>query len=373
MALKLILFFLMSWQSSAKICEIDPKIAKQKKSLNDFNQKSLYEFSISKSIRQESEQILQKLIAAKSPMILNWIKARNFDPSKDAEKIAKEWYLYYSKMFIIATYPNNSLDVNKQIEALFSKLISKNFPDNHQKELNKVFDDQKNIALNTIDKMNFSNEDKEFIKVKIKEIKLYWPTELATSKFAKTPLEFFEWSLAYDPKNNEINVGLNSPHLDLINFKIAILHEIAHSFDSCRWSNSKKSEWPFKNVGECLRNYALKRDDSKLDYLFKEKKLTDDEYNYFKSNTTCNNSKYPPIGIQSDQLPETFADWFAAEAVEKKDIVSSLRSELCTEVVQNPGSSYLKNRDRFFKIYLANKKIQSILNENSNYPNCELK
>lgn len=370
MAIKIIIALLFSHQVNANICVFDKKIEKERIIINKKNEALINEFSKLQNVSAISFRTLSDLIKIKSPMIINWYKNRGIDPEKEPEKLALEWTKYFSKNFIIAVYPHNEGSINLEIEKLFQKLLDYNFPKKRQLQINEIFNAQKNNAIQFISGLNINESEKIKIIEKVNAIKLYWPNGLADSKFKTTPLEFIDWSLAYDPKTNEINIGINSPYYDTVNLKSALLHEIAHSFDSCRWSQSEKSNWPFENVGTCLRNYAQKRDDSQLDLLLKASRITNDEYNFFKNNPTCNNTKYPPFGVQADQLPEAFADWFSSEAMKESDVKSNLRSELCKDNNLNPGSSYLKNTDRVFKIYYANKNISKVLKHSSNYPAC---
>lgn len=370
MAIKLIIAILFSLNIHASICDVDKKIEKEKLIINKTNESLITEFSKIPSVSAISFRTLSDLIKIKSPMVINWYKNRGIDPEKEPEKLALEWTKYFSKNFIIAVYPNNEASINSEIEKLFQKLLDKNFPIKKQQMINEVFEVQKTNALQFLSNLKMEDNDKNKIIEKVKAIKIYWPTNLKDSKFKNTPLEFMDWSLAYDPKNNEINIGINSPYYDLVNLKSAILHEIAHSFDSCRWGQTEKTNWPFEKVGSCLRTYAKTRDDSQLELLLKASRITNDEFTFFKNNPTCNNTKYPPYGIQADQLPETFADWFSSETMKETDVKSNLRSDLCKDVALNPGSSYLKNSDRAFKIYFANKRISSVLKHSSNYPAC---
>ncbi|MBC7428247.1 MAG: hypothetical protein H7336_06520 [Bacteriovorax sp.] len=54
-----------------------------------------------------------------------------------------------------------------------------------------------------------------------------------------------------------------------------------------------------------------------MDEFIKLGKLTPDLVNALKANSTCNKLVYPGKGIQADQLPESFADWFSAEVISK--------------------------------------------------------
>jgi hypothetical protein len=80
-----------------------------------------------------------------------------------------------------------------------------------------------------------------------------------------------------------------------------------------------------------------------------------------KLNPTCNKIIYPPEGLQADQLPETFADWFSAETMAQLHLASTanLRTDLCEPKPLNKGSSYLSNQDRLDKIYFANPILKS--------------
>lgn len=370
MAIKLLLAFTLTFNLYANVCDQNKKIDAEKELINKKNEALITGFSKIPKVSAISLRTLSDLNKIKSPMIINWYQNRSLDPAKEPEKLALEWTKYFSKNFIIAVYPNNEASINAEIENLFQKLLENNFPLKKQKIINTIFEEQRTNALNFINSLKMNDNEKNILIEKIKNIKIYWPTNLKDSKYKNTPLEFMDWSLAYDPKNNEINIGINSPYTDTVNLKSAFLHEIAHSFDSCRWGQSEKINWPFEKVGECLRTYALKRDDSQLDSLLKASRITNVEYDFFKNNPTCNNTKYPPFGVQADQLPETFADWFSSETMKESDVKSNLRSDLCKDVSLNPGSSYLKNTDRAFKIYFANKRISNALKHNSNYPAC---
>lgn len=370
MAIKFLFAILFSLNLNSSICESDKAIEKQKISISNNNEALITGFSKNPKASAISLRTLSDLIKIKSPMIINWYKNRGLDPEKEPEILALEWTKYFSKNFIIAVYPNNEASINIEIEKLFQNLLDTNFPLKKQKLINNIFEEQRTNAFNFINSLKINDNEKNILLEKIKNIKIYWPINLKDSKYKTTPLEFIDWSLAYDPKNNEINVGINTPYMDEVNLKSALLHEIAHSIDSCRWGQTEKVNWPFEKVGECLRTYALKRDDSQLDPLLRASRLTNIEFNFLKNNPTCNNTKYPPFGVQADQLPETFADWFSSEAMKESDVKNNLRSDLCKDISLNPGSSYLKNSDRAFKIYFANKQISKALKHNSNYPAC---
>ncbi len=190
--------------------------------------------------------------------------------------------------------------------------------------------------------------------------------DFATSQFKDKPLELLSWGIAYNPVPNQINMGLegvNYPNDDTIYAVFA--HEIGHSFDPCRFEAflSKSGNNPFEKVISCLRSKksvaAKKRDDSKMDKLVKSGKLSRQLQQALLSNPTCNKLQYPPIGIQSDQIGESFADWFSAEIIHMRDSVKKgLRADLCNVKILNQGSSYPNNLDRLQKIYLAHPSIR---------------
>lgn len=370
MALAQILFVL-GLNIYAGVCENTPKNTGDNPIIQQQNENFFLEFSKETKIREESESILSKLITAKSPFIYNWIKKENLNPINDSEEIARRWFFYYSKNLVIATYPKNEQVINELVEKYFDKAIKDRFPPQKKSELNELLRIEKLNAINTIVQYPFSKEQKSALVERINAISFYWPTQLRGSKFENFPLEFFDWSFAYDPKTNEINIGFNAPIENLNLTRVILLHEIAHSFDSCRWNQFSKLEWPFLKVGQCLREFAAPRDDSKIKKMLEDKKISKSEYEFFIENPTCNNSKYPPEPLQADQLPESFADWFSALAVNEQIIDNDFRRDLCIDKVQKSGSSYLKNRDRLFKIYLSNKKIQEKLKHSSNYLECK--
>jgi len=214
-------------------------------------------------------------------------------------------------------------------------------------------------------------QDKVIIE-KINSIKLYWPDHLKTARNNSIPLDLIDWGIAYDPLSNEINIGLNSLSYTNDETRIAVFaHEIGHSFDPCRWSAFYEGEWPFKKIGECLRSDksadAKVRDDSKLEAFQKSGKISSELVKALKANPTCNKLAYPAQGIQADQLPETFADWFSAEVISRlKNLdVSHLRLDLCEEKTLVNGSSYPANHVRQENIYYAHPVIKNLLKDKS--------
>lgn len=323
------------------------------------------QFALDFKIRGISENMLSRLIAAKSPMIFSFVKKRNLDPEKNPEKVALEWDKYYAKLFIIGRYSEQEVEIKLKIEQLFKVLFEKSYPKMTRDKFENALKDAKKWAKETILKFPISIDDKNIIDEKINSIQLYFPTELKGSRFEQFPLDVLEWSLSYDQNANAINVGFQALDIDERNLKIILLHEIAHAFDSCRWGQKELRSWPFDKIGLCLREFAQPRDDSKLDLFYQDKKINQADYEKLKKHSTCNNSIYPPEGIQADQLPETFADWFAAEAIPEVEISSNFRRDLCDESNNKVGSSYLSYRERLGSVFFAQPKISSKLHVQS--------
>lgn len=324
-------------------------------------EKEINAFSNLPEISKKADETLSKLITAKSPFIFSWVKVRNLNPEKDTLAIATKWREYFALNFVINKYPLEEKSINKEIEKVFEKLRKKFFTEKTKKELENNFAEAKKLSIQTIESYSLEAEAKKQIIETLNSIQLYFPDKLQDSKFITSPMEFFDWGVAYDPISKEINLGLNAFNYASGSTMISVFaHELAHSFDSCRWGSFYKGEWPFQKVSVCLRQWAKPRDDVRMDEMVKNNRLTKELANSLKDNPTCNKSSYPPIGIQADQLPETFADWFSAEATASV-AAAGYRSDLCEEKTLNPGSSYLTNYERLEKIYFSNPLIRSRL------------
>lgn len=309
-------------------------------------------------VAKDGDALLSKLIAAKSPVIVNWIKKRNLDFNKP-EILVKSWREYYFKSFILSRYKEQPQAIKDFSNSVFHKVNQIAFNNEIKTRINKVFKKSKKYALLALDSFNMDKELIALAKKRVNNIKLYWLTHLEGSKFENYPLEFLEWTVAYDPLPNEINIGTKALKYKTEEDLFAVFaHEIGHSIDSCRWKAFINKTNPFSNINKCLRSKesglnALRRDDSKMDELIKLKKMSKDLAASLRGNTTCNKKNYPPIGTQKDQLPETFADWFSAEVVALGvSNFKTLRSDLCEKRTLQEGSSYLSNNKRLNRIYL---------------------
>ncbi|MBY0316607.1 MAG: hypothetical protein K2Q26_13875 [Bdellovibrionales bacterium] len=373
----LLLLLLLIKQSSAlaaEFCQSAQPSSMSKSAKRDIDLE-IEKFAGKKPIVERADQTLSGLIKAKSPMISSWILKRNLqDQSED--QIAKEWRAYFAKNFILSKYPQGDAGIDKEVEALVDQILEKNLTPSFRARAEKLFERAQATALNTIDELSIKEKPQAIAR--IKAIKLYWPRSLKSSRNNSVPLDIIDWSVAYDPKPNEINIGvqaLNYPNDET--FMAVFAHEMGHAIDSCRWGMFLKKEWPFRKVGDCLRSEksvgAKKRDDSILAQITPEHNISSELIQELKQNPTCNKVGYPPVGIQADQLPESFADWFSAEVMSRMKNIDAhkLRQDLCEDKTLAAGTSYPTNSERLRKIYLAHPKLKKPTDGGAS-PYCEL-
>lgn len=320
--------------------------------------KKLDIFASNKTIAQFSDEMLSKLIAAKSPMIRSWFAERQ---KLTETEMVLEWRKYFAQNFILQKYPQENAALNSEIEKFVDGFLKKYLPATEQKKFIKIFDKTKKAAFETIKAYALSPAIEKQLLNRLDQVQLYFPKNLKTAKNNSLPLDLIQWGIAYDPVANEINMGLRSLAYANEETIIAVFaHELGHVFDSCRWGAFFEGQWPFENVGQCLRSEksvgALRRDDSKLEELVKKGKISADLKLGLLQNPTCNKLVYPPAGLQADQLVESFADWFSAEVVGqmKKIDFKKVRQELCDHDEKlSVGSSYVSSMKRYYRIYLA--------------------
>ena len=319
--------------------------------------KMIMEFSQKKEVALFSDETLSRLIKINSPVIREWMDKRNFKKESE-DQIAREWRLYCAKNFILTKYPNGNLNINKEIESFVDFLLIKYLDLKRRNKFETLFQEAKKSSLKTIDK--FDIQTKKEITDRVSSIKLYIPEDLKSARNGSVPLDLVDWGIAYDPQQNSINVGVGALiYPNDVTLIAVFAHEIGHSFDSCRWGTYFSGQWPFSKVGECLRSAesvgAKKRDDRLLEKLASKERVVSDLVKSLKDNPTCNKSVYPPQGVQADQLPESFADWFSAEVIANSGIDdrASLRVDLCENQNLIEGSSYPSNHERLELIYRA--------------------
>ena len=333
-------------------------------------EQQITEFAQKKKIAIHADEAMTKLMKAGSPMLKNWMNQSRFAKSTDDE-IVKEWRLDYAKNYLLAGYPTGKNDLDREIESLVNRQVQSFLSKKMKKSLERLFGVVKESAIKKIEEFGFT-EKKQVIR-KIAEVKIYFPDQLKGMKKNISVLDLLYWGIAYDPQSNEINVGLNVLSYPNDESIMAVLaHELAHVFDSCRWSASFTGNWPFEKVGDCLRSeqsvFAKKRDDRPLELLVKQGVIQAEVAEALKKNPTCNKSFYPPQGIQSDQILESFSDWFSAEVVSiiPKIDLKNVRKDLCENQKLSVGSSYPANADRLRLIYGAHPRLREHLGFDAN-------
>lgn len=320
-------------------------------------------FAGKKAIAEKADALLSKLISAKSPVLTSWMNKRGL-ADKSEEEIVKAWRRYFAENFVLSKYPGDDKALDFEVEKLVDDILSESLTPEFVSRVEKLFEKAKTNALAALQLLPI--EGREIIMTRVRGMKLYWPKTLKTARNNSVPLELIDWGIAYDPVPNEINIGVNALSYPNDETYVAVFaHEIGHSFDSCRWGAFFSGAWPFARVGECLRSEksvrAKKRDDSRLESLVSAGRVPKEMAMALKANLTCNKLVYPPPGIQADQLPEAFADWFSAEVMARaQDInIEHMREDLCEDRQLVEGSSYPSNSDRLELIYLAHPQIQA--------------
>ncbi|EPZ51457.1 hypothetical protein M902_2528 [Bacteriovorax sp. BAL6_X] len=331
----------------------------------------------SKPIAAVADEALGSLIAKKSPVVTSWIKRRKLDVN-DPVNVAKQWRLYYIENIVLSsgTFKERPKVIQDLLDKELSKVFSELYTKNKVALLENTFKLAKKSALSVLKIQLGNSKALNEIENKVKAINIFIPKKVSGTKVAQAPRDFLEWGFSYDPKSNEINIGLEGLNFAYAKYRSTLVslmaHEIAHSFDSCRYSGFYKSQNPFESIQKCLRNStsagAKYRDDSQLNFLVQNKVLTKEVGENILANPTCNRSLYPLPGKQRDQLDEIFADWFSAEVVAHSGIaIDNLRSELCLDKELRKGSSYVSNKRRLTSIYLTQptiaKKLKIIENE----------
>lgn len=342
---------------------------KEFSSLQASIEKKIKVFSGKESIAGRADNVLSKLIGAKSPVIVSWMEKRDLSTKSEVE-IANEWRLYFARNFILTRYPTDDRKLDAEVEELVDGILKEHFTQKFIQKMEALFKRAKRESIKALRAYTFSK--KAEIISRVKAIKLYWPMTLKSARNNAIPLDLINWGIAYDPVPNEINIGLWAYSYPNDETYLAVFaHEIGHAFDSCRWSAFFEGSWPFEKVGQCLRSNksvgAKKRDDSLLEKAVADKKLSAELAYSLKKNPTCNKLVYPPIGTQADQLPEAFADWFSTEVMAQIPKVDSkiLRLDLCENKELIDGSSYPANQSRLQRIYFAHPKLQPKNNHTS--------
>lgn len=306
----------------------------------------IQKFANSKASAEMADKMLANLITAKSPIILIWLRNHKLE-DKSEDEIAKAWRVYFAENFLLRSPESQSPEMVNLIEDLYKTVAT----EKRRKHFENLFEKSKKLALKTI-----SNPK---VRARVEGIKLFWLKDFKGSRFEKNPADLLYWGVAYEPPHNEINMGMEFLRYgNDSNIMAVFLHEMAHSFDPCRWGAFFEGPNPYAKVIECLRNPksvgAKPRDDSKMAEMVSAKKLSVEIQKGLQLSPFCNKMEYPPTGVQADQINEAFADWFSAEALAlEKDLESGFRQDLCEKNILSSGSSYPTNQDRLNKIYFS--------------------
>lgn len=360
------------------ICKGQPVLNVLMENLRTEKENALVSFSNQKTIAFQADQTLSRLISGKSKVITSWMQSRQLSSSSEDE-IIKKWRRYYAENFVIRQYPSRDKKMNKMTENLIEGFYRKYIGSSVKSRYESIFRQAHKLAITKVNQMDLEKPARKQIVERLSQVSLYWMGDLAESPFRKKPLEVFSWGIAYDPVPNRINMGLEALQYTNDETIFAVFsHELGHVFDPCRWGAFFKGENPFSKVVECIRTSksvgAQKRDDRFMSKMILERHLSKELALGLKVNPMCNRLEYPPIGVQADQLPESFADWFSAEVLsESPYLTNNLRSDLCQENKKLvPGSSYPNNRSRLDRIYLAHPKIKKHFNWQGNAVYCSI-
>lgn len=338
-------------------------------------QASLKRFANDPKVARDADALLSKLVAAKGPAIMDWM-SKHAPPGRSEDDIIHDWREYYAKNFVLSKYPQPQAEVNALIDALVLKTYQSALPEAERARLRKIFKQSKTAALKTL--AGFGPAAAA-ARARLEGIELVFLEKLSGSPFAKNPLEAIFWGVAYDAVPNRINIGIDARQYTSDATLFAVFaHELGHSFDPCRWSAFFKGPSPFASVVSCLRGsesaHARSRDDSKLDEFLRTNQIGTELHASLVANPTCNKLEYPPVGLQSDQSLEAFADWFSAEVTAQATDVprAGLRADLCEERKLNEGSAYPTNSTRLERIYFAHPTLRKAvgLNEKGAPPYC---
>lgn len=319
---------------------------------------AMAKFANDPQVAGQADAVLSKLIAAKSPVATEWISKRA-TPGKSEDDLVREWREYYAQLFVLSKYPHSDAPLNSKIEKLMDEVYGASFPSGERKGFEKAFRQAQAASLNRLAQMKLPVDAAKKASERIQAIRLYWMPAFKDSKFKTMPLEALSWGVAYDPAPNEINVGIEALKYSDEPTRFAVFaHEIGHAVDPCRWGVFLGGENPFKEVIACLRDSksvgAKIRDDSRLDAFVKAGGMSAEQAAVIRANATCNRSNYPPSGLQADQSPEAFADWFSAEVLSAvEESKKPVRRDLCEAHELSNGSSYPSNEARLSRIYFA--------------------
>jgi hypothetical protein len=314
------------------------------------------------SVAEEADQVLAKLIASKSPILMNWLAERSLQNAKE-EHIAKAWRRYYLQKFVSDRFPTDNPKVNRSVEAVFDDLATLLFPEDYRKTTSQILLELQKDAKAMVRGWALPEKDKQSILHRIDTLRLQWLVDLSDSPYQRSPQSFLKTQLDYDSSKHVIHVGALTRQLpDSTTLYVRLAQAVGHAFDSCQWGMHLPSSWPFKPLVACLRDPsgvgAKTRDDRGMKQAIQKRRLRKETAQSLQQNPTCNHPDYPNESLQRDQLNSAFADWFATEVYVSSQRSSGFpRPDLCASQKIEPFASQLPPEVRLHKIYLAHPKI----------------
>ncbi len=253
------------------------------------------------TIAEQADKALGQLLATKNSVLISWLEERKLIEAPE-ELIASHWRRYYLQKFILGQFPTPNPKVNRSVENLFSQINQTVFTPSVKKNISTLFKKAKADAIKQVNSWTIDKKTKKEMTLRLEKVRLYWFEKLRRTVFQNKPLEFLNKSLSYDPKSNQVNVGvpiLRYPNDESL-FGV-FLQTLARIFNPDRWSVFFKGQNPFVPVQNCL-----------------------------KKNSGTNDKK---------QVQKIFTYWFSAEVFTKSAYLrENLRMNLCDKSPENKNN-----------------------------------
>ena len=321
-----------------------------------------------------SDQLLTKVSSEsykaenKNELLTKWAAYSQLTESKQSD-IITEWRKQFFHGIIIPSYLQLTPTQQAVIDQAFTDLHQFTFTDQIKKSYSEIFSLAQKLSYKLIDSQRLNKETAMILKGNIARLKLNWIERIKGSPLAKDPSTYFQTDISYNPEHNVITIGQRAArHIDGDTILSIMIQQMALSISPCRWSILYRNKPnPYEKVLTCLRGvnsiHAKERDDSKIDFLMKEKKITSQQKIELDKYPRCNTPFYPPIGIQFEQINTAFSDWFSAEAISTfKKLSANFREDLCSIKATTTLEEDPPNYERLVRVYLANKKIRKLTN-----------
>lgn len=297
-----------------------------------------------------------------------WAAYSQLDPTKQSN-IIKEWRSQFFRAFLLKSYSKLNFAQKSIIDEGFSELHKVAFPKVKKQSFEEILNTAKYLLIKYIDSQKIPKKTAMILKGSIVTIKLNWVETIANSVFMEDPERYLNMDIEYNPKHNVLTIGQRaSIHNDGDTILSIFIQQMALAISPCRWSILFPNiDFPFQKPLECLRTkdsiHAKKRDDSKVQSLYKSKKITKEQRDAINKYPLCNTPFYPTKGLQKEQINIAFSDWISAEAISQmKELSIHFREDLCAIQTDSLTHSYPQNLERLVRVYLANPKLRSLTN-----------